>query len=254
MSYVLGGAREEGCLFCNRLAADDDVAALILHRGERAFVIMNLFPYNTGHVMIVPTAHLASPEEADAETQRELAALRGPVLRALRRVLSPDGFNLGLNIGAVAGAGVTDHFHEHVVPRWTGDANFMPILAGTTVMPELIPVTYAKLRAEFAREVDGAKGVRAVVISEDGRSVLVDRHGRLPVVAAVPDQPLWRSVLHEVADLGVADPEIVGWTAEDALGRLPGVIVVRGDQSRIVEGWRNVPAAGTVRGLGGGRE
>ena len=149
MRYVAGADREEGCIFCNRLAEKDDVQSLILHRGERAFVIMNLYPYNTGHLMIVPNAHVASPEDADPEVMREMAALRGPVLRALRRALSPDGFNLGLNVGAPAGAGVADHLHEHVVPRWQGDANFMPILASTMVMPELIPVTYAKLRAEL---------------------------------------------------------------------------------------------------------
>ncbi len=129
MRYVAGADREEGCIFCNRLAEQDDVQSLILHRGERAFVIMNLYPYNTGHLMIVPNAHVASPEDADPEVMREMAALRGPVLRALRRALSPDGFNLGLNVGAPAGAGVADHLHEHVVPRWQGDANFMPILA-----------------------------------------------------------------------------------------------------------------------------
>src|SRR5215213_2026094 len=150
MRYVAGVDREEGCIFCNRLAEEDDVQSLILHRGERAFVIMNLYPYNTGHLMIVPNAHVASPEDADPDVMREMAELRGPVLRALRRALFPDGFNLGLNVGAPAGAGVADHLHEHVVPRWQGDANFMPILAATTVMPELIPVTYAKLRAELA--------------------------------------------------------------------------------------------------------
>ncbi|MDF2761516.1 MAG: hydrolase, partial [Thermomicrobiales bacterium] len=106
MRYVAGADREEGCIFCNRLAEQDDVQSLILHRGERAFVIMNLYPYNTGHLMIVPNAHIPSPEDADPEVMREMALLRGPVLRALRRALSPDGFNLGLNVGAPAGAGV----------------------------------------------------------------------------------------------------------------------------------------------------
>ena len=154
MRYVAGGDREEGCLFCNRLAEKDDVRSLILYRGDSAFVIMNRYPYNTGHVMIVPNTHVSSPEDADSEVMSEMAGLRKPVLRAIRRTLSPEGFNLGLNIGTTAGAGIADHLHEHVVPRWHGDANFMPILASTMVMPELIPVTYAKLRAELDRELE----------------------------------------------------------------------------------------------------
>jgi ATP adenylyltransferase len=153
MRYVGGGAKEEGCVFCNRLAAENDVEALVLHRSERAFAILNLFPYNTGHLMLVPNAHVASPEEAPAGALAELALLLRPTLRALRRALGCQGFNVGFNVGAVAGAGVAEHLHQHVVPRWTGDANFMPIIASTMVMPELIPVTYAKVRAELEREV-----------------------------------------------------------------------------------------------------
>lgn len=152
MRYVAGGQREDGCIFCNRLAENDDVRTLILHRGERAFVIMNLFPYNTGHVMIVPNAHVASPEDADAEMLAEMAALRGPVLRALRRALAPEGFNLGLNVGAVAGAGVSDHLHEHVVPRWGGDANFIAVLAQTKVIPQLLAETRALITKAWPGE------------------------------------------------------------------------------------------------------
>src|SRR5215204_48277 len=108
MRYVVGADREEGCIFCNRLGEEDDVRSLILVRGQRAFVIMNLYPYNTGHVMIVPNAHVASPEDAEPDVMSEMTVLRGPVLRSLRRALSPDGFNLGLNVGAPAGAGVAD--------------------------------------------------------------------------------------------------------------------------------------------------
>src|SRR5690606_12213301 len=120
----------------------------IVHRGESAFLIMNLFPYNTGHLMIVPNEHVASPEAASEAAIQGMAALLPPTLRALRRVLTCDGFNVGFNIGDVAGAGVAGHLHQHIVPRWKGDANFMPILASTMVLPELIPVTYAKVRAE----------------------------------------------------------------------------------------------------------
>ncbi len=177
MNYV-GGPKAEGCIFCDKPAAGDDRANLILHRGARAFAIMNLFPYNTGHVMIVPFRHAATLPELDAETLTEMTALLPWLTAILGRVLRPDGFNVGLNIGAVAGAGVADHLHMHVVPRWTGDANFMPILAHTTVMPELIPVTRAKLLGEIARtpfpQVADAPGT-----VEQAGGVAVDDAGRV---------------------------------------------------------------------------
>ncbi len=218
MRYVAGDSHESGCIFCNRLSGDDDVRALILHRGDQAFIIMNLFPYNTGHVMIVPNAHVASPEETEPEIATEMAVLRGPMLRALRRALAPEGFNLGLNVGAVAGAGVTDHLHEHVVPRWQGDANFMPILAGTTVMPELIPVTYAKLRAELARELEGNSKIWSLILSADARRTLVDGAGRLPSVTAIDGEPLWRTALRDAHDRGATDAELVGWAGATRAG------------------------------------
>jgi ATP adenylyltransferase len=217
MRYVGGSAREEGCLFCNRLASDDDVRSLILYRGDRAFVIMNLFPYNTGHVMIVPNDHVATPETAGDATLASLAALLRPTLRALRRALNADGFNVGMNVGAVAGAGVADHLHQHLVPRWQGDANFMPILAATMVLPELIPVTYAKLRAELGRELAGLADrsveYTLVVLDDDLRRVLLhDSHGRaaLPTATADPGQALWRSAALANAALCV-DATLAGW-------------------------------------------
>jgi ATP adenylyltransferase len=217
MRYVGGVAAEAGCLFCNRLAADDDVRSLLLYRGERAFIMMNLFPYNTGHVMIVPNEHVASPETTDDATLGNLGVLLRPTLRTLRRVLNADGFNVGMNVGAVAGAGVADHLHQHVVPRWQGDANFMPILAATMVLPELIPVTYAKLRAELGREfsglVDQPVAATCVVLSEDLSSVLVrdtDTGPTLPVATADPGQALWRTAARSLADLGI-DAVLAGW-------------------------------------------
>jgi ATP adenylyltransferase len=218
MRYVAGADREEGCIFCNRLAEEDDVQSLILHRGERAFVIMNLYPYNTGHLMIVPNAHIASPEDADPEVMSEMAALRGPVLRALRRALSPDGFNLGLNVGAPAGAGVADHLHEHVVPRWQGDANFMPILASTMVMPELIPVTYAKLRAELAAELAPGSRVTNLVVVGGRRHLLVDAAGQLPEVEPRPVEPVWRAAIRDARERGATDAELLGWPGERRAG------------------------------------
>jgi len=227
MAYVAGNSRETGCIFCNRLAADDDVLSLILHRGENVFIIMNLFPYNTGHVMIVPNTHVASPEDASPDVLAEMAVLRGPVLRALRRGLGPEGFNLGLNVGAVAGAGVTDHLHEHVVPRWQGDANFMPILAETTVMPELIPVTYGKLRAELVRELQGVTEIRGLVISADGERALIDVDGALPRVHAHADEPLWQAARRDVHDRGAVDAELIGWAGEARAGTGPPVLLFR---------------------------
>ncbi|MFN8537948.1 MAG: HIT domain-containing protein [Thermomicrobiales bacterium] len=150
MGYV-GGERATGCIFCDKPAANDDRANLILHRGTDAFVIMNLFPYNTGHVMIVPYAHVSTLTTLPAAALAEMTALLPWVTGLLERTLRPHGFNVGLNIGSVAGAGIGDHLHMHVVPRWGGDANFMPILANTMVLPELIPVTRAKLLGEIAR-------------------------------------------------------------------------------------------------------
>jgi ATP adenylyltransferase len=217
MRYVGGGAAETGCLFCNRLASDDDVRSLLLYRDDHAFVIMNLFPYNTGHVMIVPNDHVATPEEAEEATLGAMGALLRPTLRGLRRVLNADGFNVGINVGAVAGAGVADHLHQHVVPRWQGDANFMPILASTMVLPELIPVTYAKLRAELGREfaslADSAVMVTVVVLSEDlGTVLLVENDGQpsLPSARAAPGESLWRAAGRLLTDKGI-DAALAGW-------------------------------------------
>jgi ATP adenylyltransferase len=227
MHYVAGVDREEGCIFCNRLGEEDDVQSLILHRGDRAFVIMNRYPYNTGHLMIVPNEHVASPEDADSEVTREMADLRGPVLRALRRALSPDGFNLGLNVGAPAGAGVADHLHEHAVPRWQGDANFMPILASTMVMPELIPVTYAKLRAELAAELTSGERAIGLVIVDDRGRVLVNEAGRLPTVESHGDDPIWRAAIRDALARGATEAELLGWAGERRVGPGRSALLLR---------------------------
>lgn len=215
MRYVGAGAAEQGCLFCNRYAASDDIRSLILHRGDRAFTIMNLFPYNTGHLMLVPVAHVASPEDVDGRTLREMADLLPPTLRALRRVLRCDGFNVGFNVGADAGAGVADHLHQHLVPRWEGDANFMPILAATMVLPELIPVTYAKVRAELTRELASTTAVTLATVSHDLVAVLAirtDDGWRLPVATPLDGEPLWRSAVRAAAELTGDQAEVVGWS------------------------------------------
>ena len=145
------GPRPSACFFCEAAALPQGQEAerLVLARSPRALVLMNLYPYSNGHLLVAPTAHVADLEELDLEAAGELTALTWRSLRALRMALSPDGFNLGMNLGQVAGAGVADHLHQHLVPRWSGDTNFMPVLGDVKVMSEHIRVTYDKLRAAF---------------------------------------------------------------------------------------------------------
>ncbi len=214
MRYIAGQAKEEGCIFCNRLHGTDDVSALILHRGTSCFAIMNLFPYNTGHIMIVPNQHADDLNQLDAATMHEMADLLPVATRALRRVLNCQGFNIGLNIGSVAGAGVAEHLHQHIVPRWLGDANFMPILASTTVIPELIPATYAKVRAELVRELSTVNDTTLLIlVDNDTRFVLIDGH--LPNVTADPETSIWKTSVSSITGWATAI-EIAGWAGPDA--------------------------------------
>ena len=213
MRYVGGDVKEDDCLFCARAAANDDVRSLIVYRGEQVFVILNLYPYNTGHLMIVPNAHVADPADTPPDALADMATLLGPVTVALRRALDCHGFNIGINVGAVAGAGVADHLHQHVVPRWTGDANYMPILAATMVLPELIPVTYAKLRAEIGRADLSAAEVKFVLLTDWDARVLVKTATSgscLPSVTAAPDEAVWRAAARSAAE-HVGSVEIAGW-------------------------------------------
>ncbi len=231
MRYVGGGAKEEGCIFCNRLASADDAASLIVHREPDIFVIMNLFPYNTAHLMIVPTAHVESPETAPERALARLGTLLQPVTRALRRVLTCDGFNVGFNVGAVAGAGVAEHLHQHVVPRWTGDANFMPILAGTMVLPELIPVSYAKVRAELRREMlppdaPHRDDVLVVATTNAGDVLLQQDPSGLHLPRFRADgraSPVARSPPGCVASCGRARADRLGWRVVDPHGSGAGL-------------------------------
>jgi ATP adenylyltransferase len=215
MRYVGGDAHVDGCLFCRRRDERDDVASLILHRGGRAFIIMNLFPYNTGHIMLVPNEHVPTPAEASPETLAALGESHGPVLRALRRALACEGFNIGVNVGAAAGAGIAEHLHQHVVPRWVGDANFMPVLAATKVMPELIPVTYAKLRAELAREFAGAADITIVILDHDAAHVCLEPGGVLPTAAAAAE-PLWKAAVRAAQERIGRPVELIGWAGASA--------------------------------------
>lgn len=150
MAYILGASQppEGVCVFCEA-PKQDDRTALILRRGQLAYVILNLFPYNTGHVMVNPYAHVDTPEKLDAATLTEIWQLTNLSLRAIRQVSNPQAFNLGANIGRAAGGGIEQHFHFHVVPRWPGDTNFMPIIAETRVLPENLAELYARLKPAF---------------------------------------------------------------------------------------------------------
>jgi ATP adenylyltransferase len=141
---------EPGCVFCLALqAADED--GLVVHRGERAFVLLNKFPYASGHVMIAPYRHVGEFGELTEAEALELHRLAQQSLGALAVVYEPQGYNLGWNLGRVAGAGVVDHVHQHVVPRWAGDTNFMPVLADVKVLPEHLVETRGRLAAAWPR-------------------------------------------------------------------------------------------------------
>jgi ATP adenylyltransferase len=144
MAYI-GGPRSEGCLLCELPRDDRDRESLILHRGPRTYVVMNRYPYNNGHLMIVPYRHCADLGEISSEDSLELMHESQRATRILHRLFGAEGFNVGMNLGKAAGAGIAEHVHVHVVPRWVGDTNFMPVLADTKVMPDYLEATYEKL-------------------------------------------------------------------------------------------------------------
>jgi ATP adenylyltransferase len=149
------GEQPAGCLFCTKKQdpVEKDKENYILHRGPTCFVLLNLFPYTNGHLMIAPYQHVDSVELVDGDSLHEMSALTQASVATLKRALSPAGFNIGMNIGKVAGAGVPDHVHIHVVPRWQGDANFMSVLAETRLIPETLDETYEKLLPLLREEI-----------------------------------------------------------------------------------------------------
>ena len=151
LAYVKDAAKdnEDECIFCAKPAAGDDAAAHIVARGERCFVMLNSYPYNNGHVMVSPYEHVPSIEELDDEVLLELMRLTQRSLRAVRDAYSPEGFNIGVNEGKVAGAGFDDHVHLHVVPRWGADTNFMPVIGSTRVLPQSLDDSYETLSRLF---------------------------------------------------------------------------------------------------------
>ena len=143
--YIADAKKDEGCIFCAALAVKDDAKSLIALRGKKTFVILNRFPYTSGHVMIVPYAHIADFAAAESDMMAEMMQLAQRVQAALTVVYHPDGYNLGMNLGRSAGAGVTGHLHLHLLPRWQGDTNFMTTIAETRLEPEDLASTYEKL-------------------------------------------------------------------------------------------------------------
>jgi ATP adenylyltransferase len=156
MKYLTGTEKGEsagsvGCIFCDKPAEGQDEKNLIVERGQRAYVILNLYPYNNGHLMVVPYTHVASPEQLDEATLTEMMLLLNHSLTALRSMYNPQAFNVGMNIGTAAGAGIAEHVHLHAVPRWAGDTNYMTVTAGTRVIPEDLRETWQRMRTAWPR-------------------------------------------------------------------------------------------------------
>jgi ATP adenylyltransferase len=178
MAYIRSSRKPAGCIFCIKArkppSATKDASNLLLHRGRYSFVMMNLFPYNSGHLMVAPYSHVKTLEALPAVEALDLLSLVNLSLRVLRLEIKPEGFNIGINVGRVSGAGIADHIHLHIVPRWNGDTNFMPLFAETRVIPEHLEQTYRKLRARF-RRLAPAAGYR----NNPSLSDRIDGGGRL---------------------------------------------------------------------------
>ncbi len=219
MRYLSNNSPAPGCVFCEKLAANDDASNLVVWRDDRFAAVMNLYPYSTGHLMLMPYAHVASPEDlTDPDILVDIAREIPTTMRAMRKVLRCQGFNTGMNTGTVAGAGIADHMHVHLVPRWSGDANFMPIVANVTVMPEALSVTYAKLRAQLIVEHDGPTPIQALVFSADESSVLLLGAGpnALPMTMTDDRRSLVTSMDDDLAALGI-DAVIAGWAGDETV-------------------------------------
>ena len=148
IQYILD-EKPEGCVLCDKPGEGKDASNHILYRGAKNFVIMNLYPYNPGHLMVAPYRHVPTLEDLTAEERNEHFELVSRSVTVLKEVFSPDGFNLGANLGKAAGAGIDDHYHSHIVPRWQGDTNFMTVLADVRVVPQAIDDTYKMLEGKF---------------------------------------------------------------------------------------------------------
>lgn len=151
--YVGKPEGNNGCFLCENPTRNDDASTYIVSRAQYAFAILNLYPYNPGHLMVAPYRHTGEIEELEAAEQRDMMDLVQKCIKALRQAFNPHGFNIGMNLGRVAGAGLPGHLHVHIVPRWHGDSNFMPVIADTKVVSEALDATYDKIcRALRGRE------------------------------------------------------------------------------------------------------
>jgi ATP adenylyltransferase len=151
IDYILGKEREPGCIFCTKPSSGDDEESLIVHRASGAFTMMNKFPYNNGHLLVSPYRHVSDPCDLTAEEGGLVFQEVCRAITVLRDVMRADGFNVGINLGTVAGAGIEEHLHYHVIPRWNGDTNLMPVLADVRVIPEHLSSTCRKIAAGFNR-------------------------------------------------------------------------------------------------------
>jgi len=147
------------CVFCSKARSEDDSANLVVFKGIHSFVLMNVYPYTNGHVMVAPYDHTANLDDLSVDTLTEIMLLTRRAVDALRISIHPDGYNIGMNLGKVAGAGIADHLHMHIVPRWDGDTNFMPVIAETKILPDSLESSFNKLRAAWKtlEEQDRAK-------------------------------------------------------------------------------------------------
>jgi ATP adenylyltransferase len=157
MEYIQSD-KHTTCAFCEELAKPDGTENLIVFRGRRAFIILNRYPYTSGHLMIVPFQHESTLDALDEETRVELMSLTNRAIEAIKSVYHPQGFNVGINIGEAAGAGITEHIHVHVVPRWIGDTNFMSSLSETRVLPETLEETYDRMVTAWENEDEESLG------------------------------------------------------------------------------------------------
>jgi ATP adenylyltransferase len=148
-AYIVRASKERGCLFCKLKRASDDHKAFIVHRGKHCFIVLNTYPYNSGHVMVAPYQHLDQLDKLPHKAAHEMMELSQRIEAALRKAYNARGINLGMNIGEAAGAGIAGHIHMHVLPRWVGDTNFMTTISETRVLPEALQQTYEKLKAVF---------------------------------------------------------------------------------------------------------
>jgi ATP adenylyltransferase len=167
-AYLVQEKTDPGCVFCRAARGDGGDADLVVYRGRLNYVILNLYPYNNGHLMVVPYDHVAAPSASTEAQRAEMAELAVAAELVLREVYKPDGFNFGMNLGRAAGAGIEAHYHLHAVPRWSGDTNFMAVTAGTRVIPEDLRSTRDQVRRGFLDRLGADGGARAGAAAASG--------------------------------------------------------------------------------------